>query len=334
MVRLISPEDGYLFDTHTDLQNTFIKKIHTDGTDEAHDFLTSCKNGAELSYPRTLTLIWEDDGADAYTVEVSETDGFDAPFLTVTTTDTSCEIENLKIGQTYFWRVSGGEVRSFTTKADAPRFIHIDGAKNARDIGGGKIRQGLLYRGSELERCLSISEAGKHTFTDVLGIKTELDLRLDMLGKIDRSAAGDAVSLVQIPNDAYLEIFKDEYRKGIVRAMDFFANEENYPVYFHCLIGADRTGMIALYLRAIAGENDAELLTDYQMTSLTTVAQGEEGSGGGNYRKTNSSWFAAFLDELKKTVPGETLAERILAYLLSCGVTEAQLDKIRSIIKK
>ncbi|MBQ8746403.1 MAG: tyrosine-protein phosphatase [Clostridia bacterium] len=332
MVRLISPEDGYLFDTHTDIQNTFIEKIHADGTDAALDWLLTVKNDTERTYPRQLTFVWEADGVSPHTLEIAEDADFADPFVTVSVDGTECTVGNFKIGQTYFWRVDGGEVRSFTTKADAPRFIKIDGALNVRDIGGGKLKQGLLYRGSEIERYFNITEAGRRTFTDVLGIRTQLDLRIECQGKLEKSPAGDSVALVQLGYRPYMEVFEDVHKAGIVQIMEFLTHEENYPVYIHCMGGADRTGMIALYLRALAGESDDEIHTDYELTGLSTYAGGQtEGAHG--FRNRRAPYYAAFLDALDKYAPGGTLADKVPRFLMECGVTAAQIAKILSIIK-
>lgn len=333
MASLIFPEDGYVFDTHTDIQNTFIEKIRTEGTDAALEWLLTVKNNVELSYPRVLSLAWEADGSPSYTAEVSEDADFADPFLTVTTEDTTCEIENLKIGQKYYWRVNGGEARSFSTLANAPRFIHIDGALNVRDIGGERLKQGLLFRGSEIERYFNITDEGKHVFTNVLKIRTELDLRIECQGTFEKSPAGDTVQLVQLGYRPYMEVFEDVHKAGIVTIMEFLTHEENYPVYVHCMGGADRTGMIALYLRALAGESDDDIHTDYELTGLSTYAGGQtEGAHG--FRNRSASYYVAFLDTLDTYAPGGTLAEKARAFLIDCGVTEAMIEKILEIIKK
>ncbi len=332
MARLLSPENGFVFDTHTDIQNTFLQKIRDDGIDAALDWLLTVKTDIELTYPRTLTLTWEGGGSSSYLVEVSETADFADPFVTVSVNGTACEIENLKIGQTYFWRVDGGEAHSFSTKADAPRFIKIDGALNVRDIGGGKVKQGLLYRGSEIERYFNITEAGKHTFADVLKIRTQLDFRIECRGTFDKSPAGDSVALVQLGYRPYMEVFEETHREGICKIMELLTHEENYPVYFHCMGGADRTGMLALYLRALCGESDEEIHTDYELTGLSVYAGGlAEGATG--FRSRKAPYYTAFLDAMESYAPGGTLAEKIPLFLMECGVTKAQIDKILSIIK-
>ena len=61
MAKLLFPADGYLFDTHTDVQNTFIEKIHTEGTSSALkwikvtqkdiDLRAECLSDTEISPP-------------------------------------------------------------------------------------------------------------------------------------------------------------------------------------------------------------------------------------------------------------------------------------------
>jgi hypothetical protein len=54
--------------------------------------------------------------------------------------------------------------------------------------GGGRVRQGLLYRGSELEFKMHLSPKGADTLR-VLGIKTVLDLRGEAIGNVEYSTA-------------------------------------------------------------------------------------------------------------------------------------------------
>ena len=331
MIELISPHDGFVFDTHTDVQNEFINRIHTDGINSALEWLLPIKDGKEISYPRSLLLSWDGD-SDAFTLEISLDREFTSPFR-ITLREKSYTLENLYIGTTYYWRVNDSEVRAFSTLGNAPRFIKIDGVPNVRDIGGGRIKQGLLYRGGELERCYEITEQGKDTFVNKLRIKTELDLRLDRIGKLFECPAGDAVDLVQLPYRPYDEIFEDTHREGIVRIMEFLSDKSHYPVFFHCLGGADRTGMIALYLRAIAGESEEEIHTDYELTSLSAYAMGiAEGVRAQGFRKRTAEYYSGMIDKLREYAPGEDFSHQAVSFLLDCGVSPEILEKIKNII--
>ena len=330
-MRLIHPCDGFVFDTHTDVQNEFINRIHCDGIDSALDWLLPVKDGKEISYPRSLLFSWDGEG-DTFTLEISLDREFTSPFR-ITLRDKSYAIENLYIGTTYYWRVNDSEIRTFSTLGNSPRFIKIDGVPNVRDIGGGRIKQGLLYRGGELERCYEITEQGKDTFVNKLRIKTELDLRLDRVGMLFECPAGETVDLVQLPYRPYDEIFEATHRAGIVRIMNFLADESHYPVFFHCLGGADRTGMIAMFLRAIAGESEEEIHTDYELTSLSAYAMGiAEGVRAQGFRKRTANYYSEMIDKLREYAPGEDFSQQVLCFLFDCGVTPATIDKIRDII--
>lgn len=328
--RIIFPPNDYVFDTHTEIQNCFIEKINEHGIDAATAWLKNIKE-TELSHPQALTFVWEGSGGDVF--ELSENENFSMPY-TLKCDTPSCEIGNLKIGAKYYWRVNGGKENCFYTKDNGIRFIKIDGALNVRDIGGKRIKQGLVYRGSDLDTVYRISEEGKLTFCDQLGIKTEIDLRKE----VDASRPcvfGDKVVLKSLPYRPYSEVFEAEHRVGICKIMDFLSDRSNYPIYIHCLGGADRTGMISLYLRALAGEDDDFIYMDYELTGLSTYAYGlAEGAGKDGFRSRNSSYYMEFLAKLDTYAPSRPLSEKVRAFLLDCGVTSECLDKILSIIKK
>ena len=330
MVKLLFPEDGYLFDLHTPIQKEFIHKIHTFGTEEALAWLATVKNDQERSYPESLTFRWEDDCSESYSFEIAE----NADFLYSTqykTTETSIILYNLKIGTEYYWRVNGCPSRRFKTSADCPRFIRIDGVLNVRDIGGNKIKQGILYRGTAIDFPYVISEEGKTTFREELHIKTQLELRKDWKPNETKSIV-PGVQRIYAPYRPYMEVFEEEHKKGICKIMQILSEETNYPIFFHCKGGADRTGMIALYLRSIVGESDDEIHTDYELTALSTYAAGSaEGADG--FRSRNKPYYRAFLDELQKYAPGQSISVCAREFLLSCGVTAEQLEKIKKIIK-
>lgn len=114
--------------------------------------------------------------------------------------------------------------------------------------------------------------------------------------------------------------------------MEFLADEKNYPIYVHCLGGADRTGMIAIYLRALANESDDFIHLDYELTSLSTYSYGiSEGVERKGYRSRNDSYYVEYLDMIEKYAPSKPLSEKIKAFLLDCGVPEESLEKIKSI---
>ena len=330
--KLIYPPEGFVFDTHTHMQNEFIEKITSVGIDDALKWLEGVKGNLECSYPEVLTFSWEGGAFCEYVFELSQNEDF-VDSYSIKCNEPSCSISNLKVGEKYFWRVNNGKPNSFCTKNNHIRFIKIDGALNVRDLGANKIKQGLIYRGSDLCSHYKITDSGKDTFVNELKIKTEVELRKERCEKV--SAAGGGVVYKHLPYRPYKEIFEEEHRKGICRIMDFLSDESNYPIYIHCLGGADRTGMIAFFLRALANESDEFIHLDYELTSLSTYAYGlAEGAEANGYRSRNSSYYQEFLGLLDAYAPSKTLHEKVKSFLFDCGVKKECMEKITKIICK
>ncbi len=331
MCILIYPQDYETIDLYTSIQNEFIEKINNLGTESALEWLLTVKNGIERSHPQDITFKWCDNNSIEYIFELSKNQYFNEPII-VKTKDPYCTITNLENGTSYYWRVNNSKYNTFTTKEKSQRFIKIGGLLNVRDIGGKNIRQGLIYRGSELDCKFNITEEGKYTFCKELGIKTDLDLRFEPHEHVNDSPAGESVTLRKIKYRPYMEIFEEQYRKNICAIMELFADKSNYPIYIHCMGGADRTGMIAIYLRAIAGESENDIHLDYELTALSTYGAGAaEGADG--FRSRNNSYYKEFISALDKFAPSKTLNEKVIGFLKDCGVSQNCIDTIYSIIK-
>lgn len=329
MIELLSPADRSVFDTHTTIQTAFIEKIHSNGTEHALEWLATVKNG-ECSYPVPIQFSWRG-GQAPYDLELSENPAFSCSAHYITDEKT-LSIHNLKIDTTYYWRINAGNCHTFKTAGECPRFIYLDGALNVRDLGGNKIKQGLLFRGSAFDGPFFLSEKGKQTFRDELKIKTQIELRKGNDPERTQSIV-EGVERLYMPYRPYMEVFEEEHVRCICRIMEIFADETKYPIYFNCMGGADRTGMIALFLRAIAGECEDTIHTDYELTALSTYAAGAaEGADG--FRSRNRPYYRAFLDELQTYAPGQSLSVCAQAFLRSCGVTQEQIEQIRAIIKR
>ena len=328
-MKLLTPENRAHVVLHTKIQKTFLELVAEADISAALDWLRTFKTYQELTYPEPVNVSWESD-EDRFLLELSETPDF-SNVRTVSGTGTEAELENLKIGQTYFWRVNGCAPFRFQTEAGFPRFIRIDGLVNIRDLGGEKIRQGLVYRGCAMNEAYSISETGKQMFSEILKIQTDLDLREEWFKRLEKSPAGENVRLIQIPYRSYREIFDPPYPAAIREIMEVFSDKDNYPVYFHCKAGADRTGMIALFLHAIAEERDELMHLDYELTSLSSHAYDYNEEG---FRFRTADYYEEFLNMVAEYAPGEPLGIQLLAYLKACGVTDDCIRRIREILVK
>ena len=333
-MKLLYPVENFVFDTPTELQNAFSDKIKTSGDIAAFEWLESTAEVNEYSHPQTLNFSWEID-EEVSVFEISKYEDFRTSHI-IKTNKKFCEIGNFEVGQKYFWRVNGCLPRSFTTLNNFTRFIKIDGVKNVRDLGGNKIKQGVLYRGSELNGEYDITETGKKTFLEELSIHTELDLRGEVTGRFDKCVFGSEFNYKFIPYCAYSQVFEEKAKKDICDIMQLFADEKNYPIYFHCHAGADRTGMIALFLRALVGEDEESMYLDYALTTLSCEHPYSNADLPESFvaRTTNAGNFIEFVEYLEKYAPNKSLSEKIKAFLFDCGVTTECMEKIVSIIKK
>lgn len=332
MIALIYPQNESVVDIYTDIQDGFIGLIETKGIAAALDWLIPQKDGMELSFPKPIRFAWTDTQDEKYIFEISENEEFKESY-TVQTNEPFFVMTNLKVGQKYYWRVNGEAYNTFETRNRRYRFLEIDGALNVRDLGGINIKQGMVFRGSELEEKYKLTDIGRAVMRDQLKIKTELNVRKIKLIK-DKSCISESVRYKYMPYRPYREIFEEEHRKGIVGIMELFASEDNYPIYFHCLGGADRTGMIALFLRALLCERDEDILIDYELTSLSSYAYGlTEGVDSLGFRSREADYFQEFLSIFNK-YPGNSLSEKTEAFLLECGVKPITIEKIRKILSE
>ena len=269
------------------------------------------------------------------TVEVSEQPDYSDPAVyTIRSGETGVDIPHLKTATTYYYRITytltDGTVSavssSFTT-ADTPRLLSIEGIVNVRDIGGWKttngktIRQGLLYRGGELDGAVEpsyrLTENGRHDMLAVLGIRTDMDLRADTDNVYGTDALGANVEHIYYGAADYVYVFT-QYGRDVVRQIfSDLADETHYPVYMHCTYGVDRTGTTCYLLEALLGVSEEDLQRDYELSALYN-----------GY--LSSEHFDKFVAELKK-MEGDTLQQKVENFLLDTGVTEAEIAKIRDI---
>ena len=179
---------------------------------------------------------------------------------------------------------------------------------------GNKVKQGLLYRGSELNSHVTITDSGLKTMREDLKIKTVLDIRGSTEIVKDIYKGG----YVNIPVKAYGDYIDEPEQNR--KIFEFLSDETNYPVYFHCWGGADRTGTIAFLLNAFLGVGEKDLIDDYEITTLSIWG----------VRSRNTDLFRSLIEKLDE-FDGETLKQKVENFMLESGVTPAQLESIRRI---
>lgn len=337
MIKLLKPMNGERVSLHTDEQNTFIadenKRAFTDGTMSFQWDALVCV-GNDRSIPSPVMLSWEIINTSV-TVFISLNTGMeDAHSYLIPAGVAQCEIYNLNIGKIYYWRVESAEETSsifyFSISYDTPRCIYVEGITNVRDIGGYKtisgkrIRQNMVYRGSELDSHVLITGNGIKTLCDELKIKTDLDMRGEAVGIITEGPLSpNGIIWKLIPLCPYDDIFIELNKKQYGLFFKEFTHPELYPIYFHCWGGADRAGTFAFLLGAILGMEKNDLINEYEWTSLSIW-----GIRTRNYDRFQS--FLKGLDNFGKE--NDSLQQKAENYILSAGLTIDEIQIIRSLL--
>ena len=158
-----------------------------------------------------------------------------------------------------------------------------------------------------------------------LGIKTELDMRGEAIGKVDVTCAEVyGVKRVFIPCVPYGEVFEPENRKSVENFFKTLANPKNYPIYFHCWGGADRTGTFAYILGAFLGMSEKDLILDYEFTSLSVWGT----------RTRNYIEFKKFLEKFN-SLPGLNLQKKGEFFLKNyTNLNSKQINTLYSFLVK
>ena len=341
-LRATAPWDGATVPLLSDEQKRFMRMSREERAvffdDERKDLERAVKRIG--STPQPVRLAWRG-GEGPYAVTVTKR-GAAKPFLVVSVTNDSVEVWNCEIAADYDWTVSDGAETAkaaFRTEDQAPRLIRWPGTRNVRDMGGRvmpdgrRVRQGLVFRSAGLNDNAKKGDKGpgKVRFTpetvryilDTFGIKTDIDLRSDReLNGMSVSPLGPTVRFVH-EWDNYRDYA--QVHRGGKEATAFifrlFMDRKNYPIDFHCIGGADRTGTVASLLHGVLGASDEDIWKDYQVTAW---------QGGVNDAK-HLGWFKSFVKSFDK-YEGDTLSKRIVAYFREIGFTDDDLNKIRDLL--
>ncbi len=155
---------------------------------------------------------------------------------------------------------------------------HLEGFTNLRDLGSyrtsfphKRIKKGMIYRSAAFDE---LDGEAIRKASDALKIKHELDLREEAFWK-PRSVFGDSVTLHHptnpkggvyylygndVPSDG-LGLYNGG--KTLYEELSVFLDPKNYPIDFHCMIGRDRTGTLAIFLLGLLGVDVLDIRLDY-----------------------------------------------------------------------
>lgn len=260
------------------------------------------------------------------------------------TTGKSLTLKNLFTNTQYYWQIEASfngkdvvsDVYSFKT-LETRRTIDVEGVSNTRDLGGlmtssgMRMKQGVVYRGARLDY---VTPAGSSTMRKDLNIKTVLDLRspTNETNGAKVSALGQSINYINV--DAtdvfYRNIFS---RKDVIKAeLKVFTNPNNYPIYFHCSAGRDRTGALAYLLGALCGVDEIDLYRDFEMTFFSSAGCSDFNNSTKDRLKDLVDSFHEMNTLMKENFEGDTLQEKTTNYLLSVGMTLEEIQTIKNML--
>ncbi len=339
-IKLLSPENNAVIEIIPKNQYNILEKVSKINymTENGYQWNNVTFGDNDNSFPQHIIFTWGYFGSlaeiERVVLYISKTNSFEeCNSYTITNGNCYLSITNFTRNTQYFWKMAAfssseklyqTEVRQFVTKADLPQWYMVEGATNIRDIGGwnaddGKtVKEKLLFRGSALDCYLDVKEKALDFLSSNLKIKTDLDLRSENQINVRVSPIKNA-NHIFIPLAAYGEIDTKEERQKIAEIFRVLADSTAYPIYLHCIAGADRTGTVVFLLKALLGVNERDIALDYELTSLSIFG-------------IRSSNHIAYI-ELKNAVMsyGENLKDAAKNFLLKCGLTPAEIESIKNI---
>ena len=237
--------------------------------------------------------------------------------------------------RTYYYEVQTGNTIVGKGKFHTDgylRMIYAPSIDNIRDLGGWQMTDGRyiryerIYRGGELN--------GSHTATAAaikrlreLGITAEIDLRIDYEQSAGQSAFGfsTAAGNFYYANcmDCNLENLSSPESYARWKAeFDLIMKtlRKGGALFFHCRIGADRTGMLSLLLEGLLGMPKDLCNKNYELTTL---------SPSGLRTRDTQNTFIGYFEGLK----GATLQDKFNTFFVEkLGVSQADIDEFRNIM--
>lgn len=196
------------------------------------------------------------------------------------------------------------------------------GADNCRDMGGwpcdsGTIKYGILYRGADP---VFLTAATKTRLKERLRIKCQIDMYASSgTAKLWSDILYDEFPLSDANISDDYEIggaYYDTFVACLKQIMDNAV--KGVGTYYHCYMGADRTGLVAWALYILLGVSEANADKDYELTNLA--------GNTGRYRGTSS--YGSRVDYFADM--GGSLFDGIIYWCARAGISAALINNFRA----
>lgn len=319
------------------------------------DFYTNSKSVADVDYytepgyeicaPESLIVGWTNKNETSSYALLLATNKEMSDYTEIRTSSTNVKLEDLFAGTTYYYQVKAQyEDRYVVSKrfsfktVDFIRTIHIDSVLNTRDLGNKKtndgkkrVKQGLVFRTANFD---GVSVKGKTQAIEKYGIKTDLDLReqgptASPLGENVRyinNGVGTYGSPLYVSIDSGIN--NTEYQVAMRDNLKVFSDKNNFPLAFHCAVGRDRTGTLAITLYLLLGINLEQIKLDYAVSFFSKACNNYSFSDYENSMSNLFKYFEHFKGE--GISDKDDIYKRAESYCAHIGLSKEEIASIRN----
>ena len=210
---------------------------------------------------------------------------------------------------------------------------------NAREVDEGTVVAGIIHRGSsptnpDFNRMELMDEYIQHH-----GINCIINLS-ESMDTIKSVKNLPAHTKEMLDNGQIIAVgmgvdFQDEDTKKALGKALVEMTERKGPYLIHCSYGKDRTGVVIAILQALCGATYQEIEDDY-MLSYKNLHNINMNPDSDQYQ-LNVQRLEDELADIFEVQPTETpyidMQAGARKYLLSCGMTDEQIDKLKSILE-
>lgn len=271
-------------------------------------------------------------------------------------------LTNLVPNDKYTYRVTtaNGKVLSegnFSTKGSLHQVYFLGnpargnikggGGRNARDLGGWKTEDGKtikyrkIYRGGRLNEKWLPYPLNAQGQKEVLfeGLGAELDLRGNSDVMFTPAVEGLEHCAPVIEEGGKTMLVEDKEKTKECFMFVYNCVKENKPVYFHCSLGRDRTGTLAILLMGVLGVREGDIAKEFELTYFAPVGYSVSSSDKKNnplptFKNTRKDWvYSDVVPYFWELAGNGTFAEGVEKYLLTvAGVSQDVIDDFRDLM--
>ncbi len=231
------------------------------------------------------------------------------------------------------------------------RHIEFEACFNFRDLGGyrtagGKqVRRGRLFRSADLS-IMTPNDIARAR--DEIGLATVLDLRASTQAHRRRreltepptrylnvpliSPEADKEYVARFAEPDSVQILLDAAIPQLPEVFEILADEDVYPLVFHCVAGKDRSGIVAALVLSALGVDEKQVVDDYAQSGphlKALVAHVRSLGAGAMIDKAPDGYFESPAEVMRSLLAG-LHAEHgsTLRFLESVGVRPQDIEAV------